>query len=64
MTHPTHKTRYSDSSLFDEICEYCGMTDRRGDDALDHPCPVGGLGKPKLDEMLERIKARRRTEDW
>jgi hypothetical protein len=27
MTHPTHKTRYSDSSLYDEVCTLCGATD-------------------------------------
>lgn len=34
-----HKTRYSDSSLYDEVCTLCGATDARGNDALQRPCP-------------------------
>lgn len=25
--HPSHKMRYSDSSLYDEVCDNCGTTD-------------------------------------
>lgn len=39
MTHPTHKTRISDASTFDEICVHCGATDTRGSDLLNLPCP-------------------------
>lgn len=33
-----HKTRYSDSSFYDEVCIVCGGTDAHGDDRLQHPC--------------------------
>ena len=43
--HPTHKTRMSDASTFDEVCEICGATDNplsvRGDNV-----PYGDLAKP------------------
>lgn len=35
-----HRTRLSDSSLYDEVCLDCGATDARGDDRLDRPCPA------------------------
>lgn len=38
MNHPSHQTRYSDSSLYDEVCTLCGATDARNDDRLRHPC--------------------------
>lgn len=37
--HPSHKTRYSDSSIYDEVCIYCGATDASGDYDLKFPCP-------------------------
>jgi len=38
--HPSHKTRYSDSSLYDEVCVYCGATDTlRSWGELANPCP-------------------------
>lgn len=40
MTHPTHQTRYSDSSMYDEVCTLCGATDARGSTKLDEPCPA------------------------
>lgn len=36
--HPSHKTRFSDSSFYDEICTLCGATDAAGDDRLKHQC--------------------------
>ncbi len=38
--HPTHRTRFSDSSLFDEICVLCGATDHvpGGWGELANPC--------------------------
>lgn len=30
MSHPSHKTRMSDSSLYDEVCTLCGANDGRG----------------------------------
>ena len=37
-----HKTRFSDSSLYDEKCVYCGATDGFGDKRLSKPCPNSG----------------------
>ena len=38
--HPSHETRISDASSFDEICIVCGATDRLGSwGALSKPCP-------------------------
>ena len=34
-----HRTRFSDSSYFDEVCIMCGATDGFGDKRLDQPCP-------------------------
>lgn len=39
MFHPSHKTRYSDASTFDEVCEQCGATDEQGSTRLSEPCP-------------------------
>lgn len=39
--HASHKTRMSDASTFDEICEACGATDTRGSGKLHLPCPAG-----------------------
>lgn len=39
MAHPTHSTRISDSSLYDEVCNNCGANDGAlGGDALERPC--------------------------
>jgi len=39
MVHPSHKTRYSDSSLYDEVCVACGANDGRATKTrLDLPC--------------------------
>ena len=42
--HPSHKTRLSDASSFDEICVHCGATDRvpGGWGNLALPCPTPG----------------------
>ena len=34
-----HKTRFSDSSVYDEVCIKCGATDARSDNRLLKPCP-------------------------
>lgn len=39
-THPTHDTRFSDSSLYDEKCVNCGATDARNDKRLEQQCPA------------------------
>lgn len=37
--HPSHITRFSDASTFDEICINCGATDRLGSwGLLAEPC--------------------------
>ena len=39
QTHPTHTTRYSDSSLYDEVCTKCGANDAPGrGQSLELPC--------------------------
>lgn len=38
MTHPSHATRISDSSLYDEVCTNCGVTDADGMAKLNAPC--------------------------
>jgi len=38
ITHPTHSTRYSDSSHYDEKCTQCGATDMNPG-LLEAPCP-------------------------
>jgi len=39
--YPSHVTRGSDASSFDEVCVHCGATDRSGGGwgALRYPCP-------------------------
>lgn len=39
--HPSHTTRFSDSSLYDEVCTQCGAEDgsAEGSRALALPCP-------------------------
>lgn len=37
---PGHLIRFSDSSLYDEICVRCGATDGRHDARLEKPCPM------------------------
>ncbi len=34
-----HRTRFSDSSVYDEKCVLCGGTDASGDNSLNRPCP-------------------------
>lgn len=40
--HPSHVTRFSDSSLYDEVCINCGATDNVPGEwgELAKPCPV------------------------
>ena len=41
MKHPSHKTRFSLSSSYDEVCELCGATDGLGTwGKLAEPCPT------------------------
>jgi hypothetical protein len=52
MTHPTHKTRYSDSSFYDEVCTLCGATD--SGELLKVPCV-------KVDKHANIIEKHRRA---
>ena len=45
--HPSHKTRFSDSSLYDEVCIYCGITDRDTISAR-HECSAAPKMKIKV----------------
>lgn len=40
--HPSHETRSSDASTFDEVCVNCGATDIAGGGwgKLAKPCPA------------------------
>lgn len=39
--HASHKTRFSDSSVYDEVCTLCGATDELGSfGELSKPCPA------------------------
>jgi hypothetical protein len=40
VVHVTHKTRFSDASTFDLVCERCGATDAKGYEKLSQPCEV------------------------
>lgn len=53
--HPSHKTRYSDASTFDEICDLCGATDQvpGGWGQLAYPCP--GKKPEKTPEKVETV---------
>lgn len=42
--HPSHVTRFSDASTFDEICTICGTTDNPM--GLRGVGPLGDLVKP------------------
>jgi hypothetical protein len=52
-THPSHETRFSDASTFDEICVNCGATDAYGG-GLDSEC---SSPKPKgLDGFIREVE--------
>ena len=56
--HPSHKTRFSDSSLYDEVCIHCGATDLTpgGWGKLAEPCPDSILtAKQATKLMLDRF---------
>lgn len=70
--HPSHKTRFSDASTFDEICELCGATDEvpGGWGKLAGPCPKAETmpkrardhfpiqNEPSQPGLLKEIRAR------
>lgn len=45
-----HRTRFSDSSYFDEVCIMCGATDGFGDNRLNRPCPKPLPAAPKTGD--------------
>lgn len=53
MSHPTHKTRMSDSTLYDEVCTFCNKTDTQG---LDEPCSKANF------EWLEEVNSEQADE--
>lgn len=59
--HPSHVTRGSDASTFDEICVNCGYTDNScgGWGKLAEPCPKPlGSGGLTITEFYEKDKER------
>lgn len=54
--HPSHKTRFSDASTFDEICEICGATDEvpGGWGELAKPCP--GSREIRIRDITNQVK--------
>lgn len=54
-----HRTRMSDSSLYDEVCLTCGGTDARApNDRLSAPCPQAvpdGVVDNILDGLYEHL---------
>lgn len=57
--HPSHKTRFSDSSFYDEVCEVCGATDQvpGGWGELGKPCPA--TPSPPQDPRDEALRVAR-----
>jgi hypothetical protein len=59
--HPSHVTRISDASSFDEICVNCGATDHvlGGWGKLEEPCPKPpGKGGITYQEWIQKNKKR------
>lgn len=53
--HPTHKTRFSDSSFYDEKCVLCGVTDMRDINERERaaaPCKVNHTSRMKTAEQM------------
>lgn len=59
--HPSHITRFSDSSLYDEKCVNCGATDAYSG-TLDRPC--SSPGDPYKTEEEYRAAASAAYRDW
>ena len=57
--HPTHVTRFSDASSYDEVCTNCGATDIAGGGwgKLGEPCP-----SPQPNELPTREEVRNALE--
>lgn len=56
--HPSHRTRFSDASTFDEICELCGAHDEvpGGWGQLEEPCIASDEQRKEYDEKQEEKK--------
>lgn len=56
--HPSHKTRYSDASTFDEICDLCGATDQvpGGWGQLAYPCPGMKEYSKETEKVREKVE--------
>lgn len=54
--HPSHKTRMSDASTYDEVCVLCGRTDQvpGGWGDLAFPCPKNKEW-PERDELAMKL---------
>lgn len=57
--HPSHKTRSSDASTYDEVCVNCGETDvvPGGWGKLAEPCP--GVSPPENEHIATLVLTRR-----
>lgn len=63
MVHETHRTRFSDASTFDGVCELCGTTDNplgvRGEGQLGdlvNPCPASDEQREAYDLRASQHK--------
>lgn len=54
MMHPTHKARFSDSSLYDEVCVHCNLTDMAPGWSL--PCKKAPVTEPPAKPPLDLSK--------
>jgi hypothetical protein len=56
VSAPGHVTRYSDSSLYDEVCVNCGATDAQAG-GLNQPCPAAPQpAVSKLVQLLAEVR--------
>jgi hypothetical protein len=64
--HPSHETRISDASSFDEICIHCGATDVLGGwGQLQYPCPKAQLKEvPKMTPDQLTISHAQKYQPW
>lgn len=62
--HPTHETRISDASSFDEICKNCGETDGIGTfGKLVDPCVAAPAVAAKLEDAKTAVSKRHAKDD-
>lgn len=57
VNYATHRPRYSDSSLYDEICQHCGAKDYAGgvDELSQRPCSFGLWNPPRRRDRRTEI---------